>query len=172
MSFDASAVVRTCSSSRRSPDPVSPGLFPERSPPRLLTGAASGGLGSPPARRARRAIPPSLAQHSLCWRPSTSPPLSFLDTRAPDIVARLRDVAGLLIWSFSLFRSCRCVFWRHGSAIIDERFAAAEWGGMMARMLTQVPLPLLPGDAAEIAPGVGMVTGPDGRGVMWVADRE
>ena len=24
-------------------------------------------------------------------------------------------------------------------------------GGMMARMLTQVPLPLLPGDAAEIA---------------------
>jgi hypothetical protein len=37
---------------------------------------------------------------------------------------------------------------------------------MMARMLTQVPLPLLPGDAAEIAPGVGMVTGPDGSGVM------
>ena len=36
----------------------------------------------------------------------------------------------------------------------------------MARMLTQVPLPLLPGDAAEIAPGVGMVTGPDGSGVM------
>jgi hypothetical protein len=39
---------------------------------------------------------------------------------------------------------------------------------MMARMLTQVPLPLLPGDAAEIGPGVGMVTGPDGSGVMWV----
>ncbi len=39
---------------------------------------------------------------------------------------------------------------------------------MMARMLTQVPLPLLPGGAAEIAPGVGMVTGPDGSGVMWV----
>ena len=38
----------------------------------------------------------------------------------------------------------------------------------MARMLTQVPLPLLPGGAAEIAPGVGMVTGPDGSGVMWV----
>ena len=36
----------------------------------------------------------------------------------------------------------------------------------MARMLTQVPL--LPGDAAEIAPGVGVVTGPDGSGVMWV----
>src|SRR5512142_304149 len=39
---------------------------------------------------------------------------------------------------------------------------------MMARMLTQVPLPLLPGDAVEIGPGVGMVTGPDGSGVMWV----
>ncbi len=38
---------------------------------------------------------------------------------------------------------------------------------MMARMLTQVPLPLLPQDAAEIAPGVGVVTGPDG-GVVWV----
>ena len=39
---------------------------------------------------------------------------------------------------------------------------------MMARMLTQVPLPLLPGDAAEIAPGVGVVAGPDGGGVVWV----
>src|SRR4249920_64707 len=39
---------------------------------------------------------------------------------------------------------------------------------MMARMLTQVPLPLLPRDAAEIAPGVGMVAGPDGGGVVWV----
>jgi hypothetical protein len=39
---------------------------------------------------------------------------------------------------------------------------------MMARMLTQVPLPLLPGDAAGIAAGVGMVTGPDGGGVVWV----
>ena len=35
----------------------------------------------------------------------------------------------------------------------------------MARMLTQVPLPLLPRDAAEIAPGVGVVAGPDGSGV-------
>jgi hypothetical protein len=39
---------------------------------------------------------------------------------------------------------------------------------MMARMLTQVPLPLLPGDAAEMAPGVGVVAGPDGGGVVWV----
>src|SRR5713101_7688723 len=45
---------RTCSSSRRSPDPLVAGLFPQRSPPRLLTAAAWGGLGSPPARRTRR----------------------------------------------------------------------------------------------------------------------
>ena len=39
---------------------------------------------------------------------------------------------------------------------------------MMARMLTQLPLPLLPGNAREIAPGVGVVDGPDGGGVIWV----
>jgi len=55
MSFDASAVVHARSSSRRAPDPVSPGLFPGRSPQRLFTAAAPGGLGSPPARRTRRA---------------------------------------------------------------------------------------------------------------------
>jgi len=33
---------------------------------------------------------------------------------------------------------------------------------MMAAMLTQLPLPLLPAGAAEIAPGVGLVTGPEG----------
>ena len=38
----------------------------------------------------------------------------------------------------------------------------------MAGMLTQVPLPLLPHDAAQIAPGVGVVAGPDGGGVVWV----
>jgi hypothetical protein len=78
--IDASAVVHTRSSSRRPPDPLTAGLFPQRSPPRLLTGAACGGLGSPPARRTRRAKPPSLAQHGSCRRPSTSPSLSFQDT--------------------------------------------------------------------------------------------
>src|SRR5712691_7770253 len=39
---------------------------------------------------------------------------------------------------------------------------------MMERMMTKVTLPLLPGDAAEIAPGVGVVAGPDGGGVVWV----
>jgi transposase len=33
---------------------------------------------------------------------------------------------------------------------------------MMARMLSQLPLPLLPAGAAEIAPGVGLVTGEEG----------
>jgi hypothetical protein len=38
---------------------------------------------------------------------------------------------------------------------------------MMTAMLTQPPLPWLPEGAVEIAPGVGLVTGPDG-GVVWV----
>jgi hypothetical protein len=39
---------------------------------------------------------------------------------------------------------------------------------MMTVMLTQAPLPLLPAGAAEIAPGVGVVTRADGGGVVWV----
>jgi hypothetical protein len=33
---------------------------------------------------------------------------------------------------------------------------------MMACMLSQLPLPLLSGGAAQIAPGVGMLAGEDG----------
>ena len=33
---------------------------------------------------------------------------------------------------------------------------------MMARMLSQLPLPLLPDGAAEITPGVGVLAGDDG----------
>ena len=39
---------------------------------------------------------------------------------------------------------------------------------MMAGMLTQLPLPLLPAGAAEIAPGVGLVTGEGGGGLVSV----
>jgi len=39
---------------------------------------------------------------------------------------------------------------------------------MMAGMLTQLPLPLLPAGAAEIAPGVGLLTGDDGGGLVSV----
>jgi transposase-like protein len=38
----------------------------------------------------------------------------------------------------------------------------------MARMLSQLPLPLLPAGAAEIAPGVGMLAGDDGSGLVTV----
>ena len=38
----------------------------------------------------------------------------------------------------------------------------------MARMLSQLPLPLLPGGAAEIAPGVGLAAGDDGSGLVTV----
>jgi hypothetical protein len=41
-------------------------------------------------------------------------------------------------------------------------------GWMMAGMLTQLPLPLLPAGAAEIAPGVGLVTGAGGGGLVPV----
>src|SRR5215813_13151052 len=84
--IDASAVVHTRSSSRRPPDPLTAGLFPQRSPPRLLTGAACGGLGSPPARRTRRAKPPSLAQHGSCRRPSTSPHSPFRTHSGPAVL--------------------------------------------------------------------------------------
>ncbi len=39
---------------------------------------------------------------------------------------------------------------------------------MMGRMLGQLPLPLLPAGSAEIAPGVGLVTGADGGGLVIV----
>src|ERR1700685_695531 len=38
---------------------------------------------------------------------------------------------------------------------------------MMARMLSQLPLPLLPDGAAEIAPGVGLLAG-EGGGLVLV----
>ena len=38
----------------------------------------------------------------------------------------------------------------------------------MAGMLTQLPLPLLPAGAAEIAPGVGLVAGEGGGGLVSV----
>jgi transposase len=38
----------------------------------------------------------------------------------------------------------------------------------MAARLLQAPLPWLPADAEEVAPGVGLVACPDGGGVVWV----
>src|SRR5258708_29490501 len=53
--------------------------------------------------------------------------------------------------------------------ICNNRCSVQGWrvGWMMVAMLTQIPLPLLPADAAEIAWGVGVVSGPAG-GVVWV----
>src|SRR5512142_2680279 len=45
---------------------------------------------------------------------------------------------------------------------IITRSPARRDGWMMARMLSQLPLPLLPAGAAEIAPGVGLLAGEDG----------
>ena len=39
---------------------------------------------------------------------------------------------------------------------------------MAGSRLTQAVLPWLPGGAAEIAPGIGLLVLPDGGGQMWV----
>jgi hypothetical protein len=81
--FDASAVVYTCSSSRRSPDPLIAGLLRSRFPPRLLTGMTLRRFGISACTANPEGLPPSLAQHGSCWRSSTSTSLPFQDTRAP-----------------------------------------------------------------------------------------
>src|SRR5260221_10951745 len=45
-----------------------------------------------------------------------------------------------------------------------SRAGGMRW--MMAAMLPQLPLPLVPAGAAEVAPGVGLVTGPEGGLVL------
>ena len=81
ISYDASAVVHTRSSSRRSPDPLIAGLLRSRFPPRLLTGMTLRWFGISACTANPEGQPPSLAQHGWCWRPSTSSSLSFQDTR-------------------------------------------------------------------------------------------
>src|SRR5580693_6403157 len=92
--IDASAVVHTRSSSRRTPDPLTAGLSPQRSPPRLLTGAAYGGLGSPPARRTRR----TYLHH---WHSTV---------HAGDLLHRLTPLSG-----HTAERRFRCPLWRCGT---------------------------------------------------------
>ncbi len=81
ISHDASAVVHTRSSSRRTPDPLIAGLLHSRFPPRLLTGMTLRWFGISACTANPEGLPPSLAQHGSCRRPSTSPSLSFQDTR-------------------------------------------------------------------------------------------
>jgi hypothetical protein len=78
---DASAVVHTRSSSRRSPDPLIAGLLRSRFPPRLLTDMTLRWFGISACTANPEGQPPSLAQHGWCWRSSTSSSLSFQDTR-------------------------------------------------------------------------------------------
>src|ERR1019366_8427094 len=122
---------------------------------------------SPRPRFTSTPTSPSRRGHSPAQRPSMPRP-DATSPRAPDIAAWLRGVASLLVWSFIPFPVPLGLLRRHISAIIDERFDADGGGGMMARMLTQLPLPLPPHAAAEIAPGEGVVSGPDGGGVVWV----
>ena len=60
--FDMSSVVRLHSSSRHAPDAVTPRLFSQRSPPRLLTAAAWDGLKPAPHKPTSRGLPSSLMQ--------------------------------------------------------------------------------------------------------------
>jgi hypothetical protein len=63
VSFDASAVVQPCSSSRRSPDPLFAGLLRSRFPPRLLTDMTLRWFGISACTANPEGLPPSLAQH-------------------------------------------------------------------------------------------------------------
>ena len=65
--FDASAVVHTCSSSRRSPDPVSPGLFTETLTTTALDRRSFRWFGLSACTASPEGQPPSLAQHGSCW---------------------------------------------------------------------------------------------------------
>ena len=38
----------------------------------------------------------------------------------------------------------------------------------MTMLLRQLPLPWLPGDAVQIAPGIGVVLDPGGGGTAWI----
>ena len=82
---DASAVVYTCSSSRRSPDPLVAGLLRSRFPPRLLTGMTLRWFGISACTANPEGLPPSLTQHGSCWRSSTSSSLTFQDTPRPKV---------------------------------------------------------------------------------------
>ncbi len=81
--FDASAVVYTGSSSRRSPDPLVASLLRSRFPPRLFTGMTLRWFGISACTANPEGLPPSLTQHGSCWRSSTSTSLPFQDTPVP-----------------------------------------------------------------------------------------
>ena len=79
--LDASAVVYTCSSSRCTPGPLVAGRSRSRFPPRLLTDMTLRRFGISTCTANPEGLPPSLAQHGSCWRPTPSRSLPFQDTR-------------------------------------------------------------------------------------------
>ena len=94
--FDASAVVHTCSSSRRLPDPLVAGRFRSRFPPRLLTDMTLRWFEISACTATPEDLPPSHIEHVLFWRSSTSSSLHFQDTprtRLTDVVHRRHSVS-------------------------------------------------------------------------------
>ena len=69
--FDASAVVHTCSSSHRTPAPLTTRRQPQRSPPPALDRRSLRWFGISACTATPEDLPPSLAQHGSCRRSST-----------------------------------------------------------------------------------------------------
>ena len=134
--FDASAVVHTCSSSHRTPAPLTARRQPQRSPPRLLTDAACGGLESPPARRPRRT-------HLHHWH-STD--------RADDLLHRHHFPSGHtwvpIIWSWALTRGLRAPSWDQQSER-DSEHEELSIGPYRGRSTTTAEFPAPTGSSAR-----------------------
>jgi hypothetical protein len=88
--FDTSSVDRSRSPSWPTPDALTGTPFPQRSPPRLLTAAACGGLRPPPAGRPRRTTSPTTgpsisdaAPHQTVRSSTSTSLLRFVFTRGP-----------------------------------------------------------------------------------------
>jgi hypothetical protein len=92
--FDTSAVVYSCSSSRRTPDPLTADLFRNRFPPRLLTGMTLRRFGISACTATPEDLPPSQIEHGSFRRSSTSSSLSFQDTHRNGLLARVGPRVG------------------------------------------------------------------------------
>jgi hypothetical protein len=101
-SFDTSSVVRFRSPSRLTPAALKARLFPRRSPPRLLTAAARGGLQPPPAGRLRRATRPPARHLHLRYSTASVGPTFYIEPpqrswhtqdRAPALQLHLQELA-------------------------------------------------------------------------------
>jgi hypothetical protein len=99
--FDASAVVHTCSSSRRSPDPLVAGLLRSRFPPRILTGMTLRWFGISACSANPEGQPPSLARHVPWWHVYLITITSLQDARSGPTPNRqpLRSVVAQTYWS-------------------------------------------------------------------------